>query len=110
VLTKLKNEGRTGGAGQRGRGGAGLCSGWGNGGRLVGFAGAFGVGGGCGGVAGRFKRRGAGDLGVRAPDGKSGEICGRRPVRERRLREEGEGADRRARGLSESDARAGRAD
>ena len=54
-----------------------------------------------------FKRRGAGDFGVRAPDGKSGEIRERRPVRERRLREEGEGADRRARGLSKSDARAG---
>ena len=47
------------------------------------------------------KRRGAGDFGVRAPDGKSGEIRGRRPVRERRMREEGEGADMRARGRSE---------
>ena len=45
------------------------------------------------GVAGWFKRRGAGDLGVCAPDGKSGEIRGRRPVRERRMQEEGEGAD-----------------
>ena len=47
------------------------------------------------------KRRGAGDFGVCAPDGKSGEIRGRRPVRERRMREEGEGADMRARGRSE---------
>ena len=48
-----------------------------------------------------FKRRGAGDFGVRAPDGKSGGIRGRRLVREQRMREEGEGADMRARGRSE---------
>ena len=52
-------------------------------------------------VRGVVKRWGAGDFGVRAPNGKSGEIRGWRPVRERRMREEGEGADKLARFGSE---------